>query len=145
MTIMDRQLLLSSAQAVTVTAVSTNAIDLTFARSLGINDDLHLFAKVVTAFSGGTSLQIAFISSANADLSTPTILAQTPAIPTASLTAGSEWLRISVPIFSGAAQRYLGASYTVVGTFGAGAITTGLIFDREAIINYASGLNTGAY
>jgi hypothetical protein len=145
MTIMDKQVLLSEAQAVTVTAASTNTIDLTFARSLGVQDDLHLFAKVITAFTGGTSLQIAFVSSAAADLSSPTVLVQTPAIPAASLIAGSEWLRVSIPIFSSAAQRYLGASYTVVGTFGAGTITTGLIFDREAMKYYAAAINTGGY
>lgn len=145
--ITDRQLLLSNAQAITTTTVSTNTIDLLVARDIGIGDDMELFVRVVTAFAGGTSLQVSYITSPNADLSSPNTIVSTPAIPLASLTAGSEWLRIRVPVISQPAQvaRYVGLAYTVVGTMSAGAVTAGIAMDREASAFYASGLNTSGY
>jgi len=145
--ILDRQLLLSNAQAITVSAVSTNTIDLAVARDIGIGDDLEVFVRVVTAFAGGTSLQFSYITSPNADLSGANTIVSTPAIPLASLTAGTEWLRIRVPVLPQTAQvaRYVGLSYTAVGTFTAGAVTAGIAMDREASAFYASGLNTTGY
>ncbi|MBP0581864.1 hypothetical protein J8I29_21220 [Labrys sp. LIt4] len=145
--ILDQQLLLSDKQAITASAVSTNTIDLTQPRDLGPGDSLELVIRVNTALTGGTSVQFAYITSASADLSSPSVIVQTPAIPAASLTAGSEWLRVQVPALSLDAQRqrYLGVQYTVAGTFAAGTVTAGLVADREAIVNYPSGLNVGGF
>ncbi len=145
--ILDRQLLLSNAQAITATAVSTNAIDLAGARDIGIGDNLDLFIRVIAPLTGGTSVQFAYITSANADLSVATVIVQTPPIPAASLVAGSEWLRIQVPALSDAAsrQRYVGVSYTVAGAFSAGTVTAGLVLDREGSVAYPSGLNVAGF
>jgi len=146
--ILDQQLLLSDKQALTTTAFSTNTIDLTNARDLGIGDnDLELVIMVNTAMTGGTSCQFAYVTSANADLSTPNVIVQTPAIVAASLTAGSEWLRVQIPALSLTAQmqRYIGVQYTIVGTFGAGTVTAGLVLDRQGIVYYPSGLNMGGF
>lgn len=145
--IIDRQSLLSNAQAITTSAVSTNTYDLINARDLGPGDqNVQLFIRVVTAFVGGTSIAFSYITSAAADLSSPTTIVSTPAIALASLTAGSEWLRVELPVLSTAPQRYLGVNYTVVGTMTAGAVTAGLVLDpREAILYYGSGLNLGGF
>lgn len=146
--ILDQQLLLSDKQALTTTAFSTNTIDLTNARDLGIGDnDLELVIMVNTAMTGGTSCQFAYVTSANADLSTPNVIVQTPAIVAASLTAGSEWLRVQIPALSLTAQmqRYIGVQYTIVGAFGAGTVTAGIVLDRQGIVYYPSGLNMGGF
>lgn len=149
MSIMDRQALLSNAQAVTVTAVSTNTYDLLQARDLGPGEqDIQLCIRVVTTFTGATSMQFSYITSANADLSSPNTIVSTPAIAEASLLAGTEWLRIEIPTLSLSThmQRYIGVNYTVVGTHGAGAVTAWLAMDpREAAIYYPSGLNLGGF
>jgi len=145
--ILDRQLLLSNAQPITATAVSTNSIDLASARDIGIGDNLELFIKVIAPLTGGTSVQFAYVTSANADLSAANVIVQTPPIPAASLVAGSEWLRIQVPALSDAVsrQRYIGVSYTVAGAFTGGTVTAGLVLDREGIVSYPSGLNTAGF
>lgn len=148
--IIDRQSLLSNAQALTTgTVVSTNTYDLINARDLGPGDqDIQLFIRVVTALTGGTSIVFSYITSANADLSSPNIIVSTPAIVAASLTAGSEWLRIELPVLSltSQMQRYIGVQYAITGTFSAGAVTAGLVMDpREAPVYYPSGLNVGGF
>lgn len=144
--IVDKETLLSDAQAITVTAVSTNTIDLGVARDIGIGEsELELYIGVNTALTGGTSVAFSYITSANADLSSPTTIVSTPAIVAASLLAGTEWLRIRIPALSTALQRYIGVNYTVVGTFGAGTVSAGLIMTRQGQVYYASGLRTTGF
>lgn len=149
MTIMDKQTLLSNAQALTTTAFSTNTYDLGVARDLGPGDlDIEILIRVIAALTGGTSVSFEFVTSANADLSSPNVIVATPAIAAASLLAGTEWLRIQIPTISLAAQvqRYIGFRFTIVGTFSAGTVTGGFILaPREASLYYASGLNTGGF
>lgn len=146
MTIMDKQALFSSAQLLTTTAFSTNTYDLQVARDIG-PADLELFIMVVTTLTGGTSIRFDVVTSANADLSSPTIVLSSPVIVAATLVAGYSPLRIEWPVLSATAdmKRYIGIQYTIVGTFGAGAVTAGLILDREVQVYYASGLNQGGY
>ncbi|WP_448953068.1 Bbp16 family capsid cement protein [Labrys neptuniae] len=146
---MDQQLVMSDKQTLTTgTVVSTNTIDLSQARDLGIGDqDLELIIQVNTALTGGTSVQFAYVTSANADLSSPNVIVQTPAIAAASLTAGTEWLRVQIPALSLASQmqRYIGVQYTIVGTFGAGTVSAFIVMDRQGIVYYPSGLNVGGF
>ena len=146
--ILDRQLLLSNAQALTTgTILSTNTIDLASARDIGIGDNLDLFIRVIAPLVGGTSVQFAYVTSANADLSSPNVIVQSPPVPAASLTAGSEWLRVRVPALSDTATRlrYIGVQYVINGTFTAGTVTAGLVLDREGLASYPSGLNTAGF
>lgn len=127
--ITDALLQLSSAQAVTSTAVSQNTIDLG-ARDVGPGTDLYAVINTdVSAVSGGaTTVTFQVITSASADLSSPTIVASTGPIPKADLTAGS--YPISIPVTQQAlkanklGQRYLGVRYEVAaGPLTAGAFT----------------------
>jgi len=148
MTIMDKQATFSSAQLLTTTAFSTNTYDLSVARDIGVGlDDLELFIIVPVALTGGTSVRFDVVTSANADLSSPTIVLSSPVIVAATLVAGYSLLRIKWPVLSAIAdmKRYIGIQYTIVGTFSAGSVTAGLILDREVQVYYASGLNLGGF
>ena len=100
-------------QAITATAVSTNTYDLGVARDIGTGTEIDFFVGSDAAFNTLTSLTIDVITSAAADLSTPTVL-QSYSRTLAQLTADTTQVVGRVP--NGGAQRYLGFRYTVVGT-----------------------------
>lgn len=134
----DALLQFSSAQAVTASAVSTNTVDLSQARDLGPGEELHVSISVDTTVTaaGAATVNFQLITSASANLSSPTIIVQTDAIPKASLAAGA---RIDLPVphqtlAQGTAlgQRYLGVQYTV----GTGPLTAGA-FTAVGVIDFA--------
>jgi hypothetical protein len=129
MAYMDAALSLSNAQAVTSTAFSTNAVDLRGAvRAGGSADDaVQVFVHVAQSAtaSGAATVNFQIVTSAAADLSSPTIIGQTDAIPKASLVAGSI---ITIPIprsfINAPGQRYIGLRYVVTtGPLTAGAFS----------------------
>jgi hypothetical protein len=126
--ILDAQAVPSDAQAITVTANSTNVYDLMAARDLGPGADVWLTLIVNTAFtaSGSATLTIALVAADDAALSTnATTLWTTAAIGKATLVAGYK-LAVEVPpnpVYP-KGQRYLGIVYTVAtGPMTAGKIT----------------------
>lgn len=128
--LLDALLQLSSAQAVTATAVSTNTIDLSQARDLGPGENLHAVISVDTsaAAAGAATVTFQIVSSASAALTSPTVLAQTDAIAKTDLTAGRKPIVIdlspAVLLAQPIGQRYLGIQYTVAtGPLTAGAFT----------------------
>lgn len=128
--ITDAQTKFSDAQAVTSgTQVSTNAYDMGVARDIGRGRDLRIYANVVTAFAGGTSLQVNVIESANSDLSSATVIASGPTIAEASLTAGKVALDIALPQTS---KRYVGLQFVSVGVHTAGAVTGGIVMNTDS-------------
>ena len=142
----DALLQLSAAQAVTATAVSTNAIDLGTARDLGVGTNLFAtFGVDVAALAAGAAtVTFQIISSAAANLGTPTILAQTDAIGKAELTLGKVFsipLNAAILAAQRLGQRYLGVQYTVAtGPLTAGSFTCHVTLDRVTDVkSYASG------
>ena len=123
----DALLQLSSAQAVTSTAVSTNTIDLSQARDVGGLNDLFVTFTIDENFATATSVEFQIITSANANLSSGNVIASTGAIVIAQLTAGRKPIAVAIPesILTSLpiGQRYLGANYVVAGS----AATTGKI------------------
>jgi hypothetical protein len=139
--ITDAFLRLSDAQALTTTAVSTNTIDLGVARDMGAGEELYVYFTVPTALAGGTSVTFQVITSAAAALTSPTIVGSTNAIVTASLVAGYKTaVRINPSIFANG-QRYLGAQYTIVGTYTSGNVTCDIAADIADFKTYASGFS----
>lgn len=108
----------SDDQAVTATAVSTNYVDVgTFA---GQGEPIDLLVKVKEAFNNLTTLQVQ-VQQCDTTGGTYTTVAETPAIPLASLVAGYKFKLQHLPDVK---QRYIKLNYVVVGT----APTTGKIF-----------------
>jgi hypothetical protein len=102
-------------QAITADAVSTNTIDLGTARDIGEGSDLFMVFTVVTSFNTLTSLDLEVVISANDDLSSHTVLAETNVL-LAGLTAGRQYVVALPPQIASLGQRYLGARYDVNGT-----------------------------
>jgi len=125
--ITDSLLRVSEDQALTTTAVSTNTIDLSVARDMGEGTALYMNFAVTTALANGTSVKFEVITSASANLGTPTVIGSSAAIVTASLTLGKNIVVTLNPSIAGKGQRYLGARYTIAGTFNAGKVTADIV------------------
>ena len=139
--ITDKLLRVSTDQALTTTAVSTDTIDLSIARDMGEGDDLYMNFAVTTALAGGTSVKFEVIGATNAALSSGVVvLGSSDAVVTASLVAGyNTAVRIN-PQIASTGQRYLGARYTISGTYTAGAVTADVVMDiQDGKKFYASG------
>lgn len=148
MSYIDRQLTVSDNQAVTASAVSTDAIDLSSTspiRNVGVGRAMYMQFTVGTTVTSGGASTVTFevIQADDAALtSNVTSLASSPAIAKAALTAGANPFTIALPNTS---QRYIGARYTVgTANLTAGTFTATLVMDRNATTNYASGY-TDAY
>jgi len=128
--ITDAQTKFSDAQAVTTgTQVSTNAYDMGVARDIGRGRDLRIFANVGTAFTGGTSLTVNIIESANNDLSSPSVIVTGKTIAEASLTAGASLLDVVLPTTT---KRYLGLQFVTVGTHTGGTVNGGIVMNSDS-------------
>ena len=125
--ITDALLRVSEDQALTTTAVSTNTIDLSVARDVGEGTSLYMNFAVTEALANGTSVTFEVITSASANLGTPTVIGSSAAIVTASLTLGKNIVVTLNPDIAGKGQRYLGARYTIAGTFNAGKVTADIV------------------
>ena len=125
--ITDALLRVSEDQAITSTAFSTNTIDLSVARDVGEGTALYMNFAVTTALANGTSVKFEVVSSANANLSSPTVIGSSNAVLTAALTVGKNVVVRINPDIAGKGQRYLGARYTVSGTYNAGKVTADVV------------------
>ena len=125
--ITDKLLRVSEDQAITTTAFSTDTIDLSVARDIGEGTALYMNFAVTTALANGTSVKFEVVTSANANLSSPTVVGSSDAVLTAALTVGKNVVVRINPDIAGKGKRYLGARYTVAGTFNAGKITADVV------------------
>lgn len=139
--ILDALLQFSIAQALTVTAVSTNVIDLGTFRDFGVDEELPIFVAVSTTFTGGTSLQV--VVQGSTDNSTFYTLADGPVIPEANLLVGQRLYGGVLPRMADPYQaipRYIRLNYVTVGTHGAGALNAYLVIDRQDVNYYPPGI-----
>lgn len=138
--ILDKGNLVSSAQAVTSSAGSTDVIDLSQARAIGDGEELEFFVNVDTAATAAGAATVTFQvqTDDNSAFSSPTTVIQTDAIPKATLVAGYQ-IKISLPV-GATPERYLRLYYSVAtGPLTAGAFTAGLVLDAQNSRAYPSG------
>lgn len=141
--ITDALLRVSSAQALTTTAVSTDKVDLSVARDIGEGTDLSMHFAVVTQLTGGTSVKFEVVVADDAAISTNvTVVGSSDAVLTAALVAGyNTAVRIN-PQVASLGRRYLAARYTISGTYSAGAVTADIVTDiQDGRKFYASGFS----
>lgn len=145
--ITDANLTLSASQAVTATAFSTNTIDLGVNRDIGAGEELNIYVNIeqTATAAGAATVNFQIVTSAAANLSTPTIIGQTDAIPKANLVAGTQ-ITIPVPrsFINKLGQRYFGLQYTVgTGPLTAGIFSAGVVIDLpdSGLKNYPSGFS----
>lgn len=128
----DKELLLSDQQAVTVSAASANAVDLgPNRRQLAVGEPLYLLVTVDQAFAaeGAATLSIGVQTDDDAGFGSAVTLHTTQAHPKAELAAGRDPLIVPLPH---GVKRYLRLAYTVAtGPMTAGKLTACLVADVD--------------
>lgn len=122
------------------TTVSTDSIDMLVANANpGRAGGLRAVAVLTAALVGGTAVQVQLIQSANADLSSPDVLASGPLVADATGVLGYEMLDVPLPDTT---KRYLGFQYVKTGTHSAGAISAMIVAGTDRTANEIV-MNTG--
>lgn len=136
--ILDGNLLLDTASAITSSSVSANVIDLANFRDLGVQGGESTPPKVMclvtTAFTTTNAATLTVNVQGSTDSATWSTYASSPATAAAALVAGARLFDIDLPrpAAGDALPRYLRLSYTVgTGVFSAGAVTSALVLDRQ--------------
>jgi len=120
----DAKLLMSSAQAITATAVSTDTIDRGDQKDVGKAGDIPILVQVVEAFNTLTSLTVELQTDDNSAFSTPRSLFSV-VVPLADLKLGYQIPVITLPQKT---ERFLRLNYTVTGTAPTlGKVTAGVV------------------
>ncbi len=133
--ILDKELLFSDAQAIATTAgseASTNVVDFGAGTGRNMNPRLRVFAQVVQAPAGLTSLQVKLQGSANN--SDWVDIVSSGAVALASLVKGAQLFK-SVPYLVDEKYRYYRLYYTQVGNSSTAAkVTGGFITDGVPVV-----------
>lgn len=144
--LLDGYLLFSNNQALTVTADSTNILDMQNARDLGIGDSpaLKVFVQTTAALLSAGATTLAIDLQGSTDASTWTTMASVPATAKASITAAGTriWsIDLPRPVNTQALPRYYKLVYTVAtGPFTAGTVSAGIVLDDQANVQYPAGI-----
>lgn len=135
----DAQQLFSDAQALTVTAVSTNILDHSQDRNIGIGTPLVVVLSVDVSAAGGGTLTVAIQTDDNAGFASPGTAATTAAIAAATLVAGYIF---AIPVPPDVlTERYMRLNYTLATMTGI-TVTSylGMLLQLYASPQYAAGV-----
>lgn len=128
--ILDKQLTLSDAQAITATADSTNAINAGQAGA-NIGNQVDLLCEVEEAFTaaGAGTLTVSLVTATDEAFTSPVTLVTTAAIPKATLVRGYQ---IPISFLPAQLLQFFKLVYTVgTGPMTAGKINAGLVLGRQ--------------
>lgn len=127
--IVDAETLLSSAQAITATAASTNYYDFGASPDSGVGEPVQFNISVPEAFNTLTSLAISLEVDDNSSFSSAaTLWSKTFALAVLTLNA-----ELKVPGITRGMERYARLKYTVAGTDPTlGKITAYMVLDNQA-------------
>jgi len=121
MAILDYENEFSDAQAVTVTAASTDYVDLTNTDPQYVGGiDTLLIVRVNTLFAGGTSIIASVETDDNSSFSSAATVVTGATVLTAAAVAGKTLLAFNLK--NADLERYIQVKYTVSGTMSAGAV-----------------------
>lgn len=133
----DGQAFFSDAQAVTVTAASTNSHNLiNTTPQLAGGADCFVEVRVDTAFAGGTSITASLQTDSDGAFGSATTVTTGSTVLTASATAGASLLRFNLK--GATLEQYIRVYYTVVGTMSAGKVDAYLVetpVSRESAVS----------
>jgi hypothetical protein len=128
----DLLLTLSTAQAVTGDAISTNVITGKAASNISCGRQLFLVVRVTTAFTGSDSVVItAEMDSAVGLDATPTVLATSPSIAESALTLGKQFILALSPGWQVATDVYIGCRYNAGSALSTGKFDAWITPDLE--------------
>lgn len=139
--IIDNQLQLSSAQAVTASAASSNYLDLGSARAPGVGGELRIAVTVTAAATAAGAATVQFQLQSDSDPAFGTVKTEieTDAIPKATLAAGYQFF---IPIPVGLKNRYVRLNYNVgTGPLTAGAFSAAIVQGEQLNSPYADALS----
>ena len=139
--IVDNNLYMSDAQAITASAASSKSLDMVNAlRNVGGGEPVELVVQVASALlasGGAANLTVALQDSA--DNSSFATVVSGPAVAKASLVAGFELLRIRLPA---GLRRYIQVYYTAdTNDFTSGTVNAYLVLDRQDNVARSSGFS----
>lgn len=142
--IIDKKLQLTGAsgQAVTVTAPTTDVVDVGNAYSdIGSSEKLDLAINVSTTATAGGAATVTFALQDSADNTTFTDLSVTKAYPVAELVAGKQ---IVIPV-PPSARRYVRGNFTVAtGPLTAGVFNANIVNGAQRNVAYPNASAIGA-
>ena len=139
--LIDRQLLVSNAQAVTASAVSTDVIDTGAARDIGPGKDIQAFLNTDLAAlaAGAATVDFEIQCDDNVGFATPKVLYRVAAVPKATIVAG--YNPFAGFILPSGCERFIRFNYVVgTGPLTQGTFTGGLILASDQWKAYPNGI-----
>ena len=140
--IFDNSLLMSSQQAITADAASTNVIDLgatgtpfggtQLVRDIGVGKEIELSVVVTETFNNLTSMNVKVQVDSDSAFGSATTVYQSGEIPLATLVAGYQF-KCPYSFAKGVNKRYVRLYYDITGTAPTtGKITAGVVSARQS-------------
>lgn len=131
----DKQALFSDAQAITVTAYSDYGIDLGARGAkvpLGAENPSEIMLQVITDFDGLGTIYVSLQTADNTSFTNAITIATTETLDLNQLRAGRYFRLGQLP----RCMQYIRLYYVVTGTKTAGAITAGLVTEKQTMPGY---------